>query len=163
MKYRWIALALLPIAAVAQAEVTVNFVNPEKFSDIRDNSGFSDKDVLKDIDAYLVAQFAKRLPGRDVVVSVTDVNLAGEVEPVRGMSQWLRVMRSVTSPSMELSYEIREGGQVVQQGKARLRDMDYQNGLSSFANSDPLRYEKRMIDNWLRKEFSPAVASAATS
>lgn len=161
MKYRWIALALLPLAGALQAGVTVNFVNPDKFSDIRDNSGFADKGVLKDIEAYLVTQIEKRVPGRDVVISVTDINLAGEVEPVIGSGQSLRIMRATTSPSMEFSYEVRDGDKVVHQGKAQLRDMDYQHSVNSFVHGDPLRYEKRMIDEWLRKEFAPAVASLA--
>jgi hypothetical protein len=156
MKLCWIALALLPLAA--HADVKVDFVNPEKFSDIRDNTGFTDKAVLKDIEAYLVAQFGKRMPGRDVHISVTDVNLAGEIEPVGGMARWLRVMRTITSPSMELTYEIRDGEKVVQQGMSKLRDIDYQNGFSSLSSSDPLRYEKHMMDRWMDREFSRTVA-----
>lgn len=160
MKYRWIALALLPLAVAAQADVTVNFVNPDKFTDIRDNTGFSNKAVLKDIEAYLVTQFGKRMPGRDVVISVSDVNLAGEVEPVGRIGQQLRVMRAITSPSMDLSYEVREGDKVIQQGTATLRSLDYQSDqISPIASSDPLRYEKRMLQRWMDKEFSNTVAA----
>ena len=141
MKLRLIALALFSLATAAHAEVKVNFVNPDKFSDIRDNWGFSQKEVLKDIEAYLVAQVDKRLPGRDVSINVTDVNLAGEVEPVGRRAQWLRVMRSVTAPSMELNYEVREGDKVVVQGKAELRDMDYQHSFNTYSSGDPLRHE----------------------
>lgn len=161
MKYRWIALAMLPLAFAAQANVTVNFVNPEKFSDIRDNTGFSNQAVLKDIEAYLTTQFAKRMPDRDVVISVTDVNLAGEIEPIGRIGQQLRVMRPVTSPSMELSYEVREGDKVVQQGASTLRSLAYQSDLNSMSNSDPLRYEKRMMDRWMDKEFGRTVAATS--
>jgi len=161
MKYRWIALALFPLVVVAHADVKVDFVNPEKFSDIRDNTGFTNKAVLKDIEAYLVTQFGKRMPGKEVHISVTDVNLAGEIEPVGGMAQWLRVMRTVTSPSMELTYEIRDGDKVVQQGTAKLRDIDYQNSFNSMSSSDPLRYEKHMMDRWMDREFGRAVASGS--
>ncbi|MFT7772623.1 DUF3016 domain-containing protein [Roseateles sp.] len=163
MKTRWIALAVMAVAsAAAQADVKVNFVHSEKFSDIKDNNGFRDAEVLKDIEAHLVAQFEKRLPGRDVRVDVSDVDLAGEVEPFMWRGQWLRVMRTVTSPSIELSYEVREGDKVVQQGKTRLRDMNYQDGFNAYYSGDSLRYEKRMIDRWMQREFSPAVAAAST-
>jgi hypothetical protein len=160
MNTRWIALALLSLAAAAQADVQVNFVNPEKFTDIKDNNGFKNMEVLKDIEAYLVEQAGKRLPGRDVRIDVTDVDLAGEVEPFGRRMQWLRVMRAATSPSIELRYEVREGGKVVQQGQTRLRDMNYQDGFNSFSGSDPLRYEKRMLDRWMKQEFGTAVASS---
>lgn len=162
MKTRWIVLAVMALCSTAShADVQVNFVNPEKFSDTKDNNGFRQPDVLKDIEAHLVTQAEKRLPGRDVRIDVSDVDLAGEVEPFAWRGQWLRVMRAVTSPSIELSYEIREGGKVVQQGKTRLRDMNYQDGFNVYYSGDALRYEKRMIDRWMQREFSPVVAVVA--
>lgn len=160
MTHRWIALGLLALAATAHADVQVKFVNPEKFTDIRDNNGFRQPDVLKDIEAYLVAEAGKRLPGRDVCFEVTDVDLAGEVEPFGRRGQWLRVMRTVTSPAMELKYEIREGDKVVRKGEAKLRELDYQNTLHGISDSDPLRYEKQMLSHWMQREFSPELATA---
>jgi hypothetical protein len=160
MKYRWIALGLLALSAAAQADVKVNFVNPEKFSDIKDNNGFKQMDVLKDIEAHLVAAAGKRLPGRDVRIDVTDVDLAGEVEPFGRRMQWLRVMRTVTLPSIAFNYEVSEGGKVVQQGEVRLRDMNYQDGFNGYTGGDSLPYEKRMIDRWFKEQFSPSVAAA---
>ena len=84
----------------------------------------------------------------------------GEVEPFARQIQWLRVMRTVTLPSITLSYEVREGGKVVRQGQARLRDMNYQDGFNRYSSGEALRYEKRMIDRWCEREFSPAVAAA---
>lgn len=160
---RRLGLASLTLVAVAaQADVTVNFVNPEKFSDIRDKDGFQQPAVLKDIEAHLVAEAQKVLPGRNVRFDVTDVDLAGEIEPVGRRAQWLRVMRSVTSPAMTLKYEVRDGDKVVAQGEAKLRDMDYQNGFNTFSDSDPLRYEKRMIDRWMERELSPRLGLAPT-
>lgn len=161
MKTRWITLALVALlSSAAQADVQVNFVRPESFSDTKDNNGFRQPEVLKDLQAHLVSQFEKRLPGRDVRIDVTDVDLAGEVEPFVWRGQWLRVMRSVTSPSIELSYQVLDGGKVVQEGKTRLRDMNYQDGFNAYSSGDTLRYEKRMIDRWIQREFATQVASA---
>lgn len=160
MKYHWIALSLMAVAATASADVQVNFVQPEKFSDIKDNHGFKRLELLQDIEAHLVQQAEKRLPGRDVRINVTDVDLAGEVEPFGRHMQWLRVMRTVTLPTIVFNYEIREGDKVVQQGEARLRDMNYQDGFYGYAGGDALRAEKRMIDRWFKEEFSPKVAVA---
>ena len=158
MKYRWIALGLLALTAAARADVQVKFVEPEKFSDIKDNNGFRQMDVLKDIEAHLVEQAGKYLPGRDVRINVTDVNLAGEVEPFGRRMDWLRVMRTVTLPSIAMTYEVLEAGKVVRQGEVNLRDMNYQDGFNSYSSSDTLRYEKRMIDRWFKNEFSAKVA-----
>lgn len=158
MKLSWIAVGLLSLSTLAQADVTVSFEKPETFSDIKDNNGFRQPDQLKDLAAYMVAAAGQALPGKEVRLDVTDVDLAGEVEPVGRHGQWLRVMRSVTSPAITLRYEVREGGQVVRQGEARLRDMDYQNAFNHYASGDPLRYEKRMFDRWLKQEFGAGAA-----
>jgi len=161
MKSRWIVCAALAaLASAAQADVEVNFIKPESFSDIRDNHGFRKPEVLDDLKVHLVAEFQKRLPGKDVRVDVTDVDLAGEYEPFFWRGQGLRVLRSYTAPSIELSYEVRDGGKVVQQGQTRLRDMNYQDNFNSFDTGDPLRYEKRMLDRWIQRDLSPAVAVA---
>ena len=160
MKYRWIAFALFTLAATARADVRVNFIGSEKFSDIKDNNGFRQPEVLKDIEAYLVEQVGKRLPGRDVQINVTDVDLAGEVEPFGRRMQWLRVMRTVTLPAIAFNYEVREGDKVVRQGEVKLRDMNYQDGFNGYSSSDTLRYEKRMLDRWLKQEFGATVTAA---
>lgn len=162
MNHRWIALGLLALTATAQADVHVNFVKPETFVDIKDNNGFRQDDVLKDIEAHLIAQAQKYLPGRDVRINVTDVDLAGHVEPFGPSATWVRVMRTVTLPSISLNYEVLDGGKVVQQGEARLRDMNYQDGFIGYFSSDTLRYEKRMIDRWFQGEFRTTTAAAST-
>lgn len=161
MNFRWISLGLLALATTAvQADVQVNFVKPETFVDIKDNHGFKDDDVLKDIEKHLVEQAQKYLPGRDVRINVTDVDLAGNVEPFGRSWAWVRVMRTVTLPSISFDYEVRDGDKVVLQGKAMLRDMNYQDGFNNYFSSDTLRYEKRMIDRWFQNEFRMTAAAA---
>ena len=80
MKFRLITLGLLAFAATAHADVQVNFLNPDKFIDIKDNNGFRDESVLKDIEKHFVEQAQKYLPGKDVRIDVTDVDLAGNVD-----------------------------------------------------------------------------------
>ena len=160
MKYRLMGLALWCAAAAAHADVQVKFVNPEKFSDIKDNNGFRQMAVLKDLEAHFVEQAGKYLPGRDVRINVTDVNLAGEVEPFGRRMDWLRVMRTVTLPSITMNYEVLEAGKVVRHGEVNLRDMNYQDGFNSYSGGDALRYEKRMIDRWFKDEFNAKVAGA---
>jgi len=159
MKHRWIAVGLLAAVAAAQADVQVNFVHPDKFSDIRDNNGFRNEQALTELKAYMAKAATQLLPERDIRFDVTDVNLAGEVEPWHH-GQWLRVMRATTPPSMTLRYEVREDDKVVQQGEATLRDITYQDrGTLPFFSSDPLRYEKGMLDRWMKGEFSPKLAA----
>jgi hypothetical protein len=147
------------VALAAPGAIQVRFVEPEKFSDLKDNSGFRRLGVLKEIEAHFVEQAARRLPGQELRIEVTDVDLAGEVEPWGRRGEWLRVMRTITVPGIHLRYELLQGGQVVRQGESQLRDLDYQSGWNAYSSGDPLRYERRMIDRWLDREFGAAVAT----
>lgn len=158
MNKHWMAWALLACAGLAQAEVKVSFTEPEKFTDIRGNSGFNRPEVLGELEAHLRKQAEKYLPGREVVLEVTDVDLAGEVEPIWRSGQWLRLLRDVTLPAISLKYEVREQGQVVRQGEMRMRDLGYRDGFNRYPESDPLRYERRMIDRSFEKEFGAPAA-----
>jgi hypothetical protein len=154
------AIAVL-LAASAQAEVSVKFIDPAKFSDIKDNTGFPHQEILKDIEAHLVEQAGRRLVGQDLSIEVTDVDLAGDVQPIGRRMDLLRVMRPVTSPAIELRYELREGGKVVRTGTAKLRDMSYQDSINTYPSGDPLRYERRMLDRWLDQEFGRVKSAGA--
>ncbi len=44
-------------------------------------------------------------------------------------------------------------GQVLAQGSRKLSDLGYLQRTMRPTNSDSLRYEKQLIDDWLREEF----------
>ncbi len=163
MKFTRLCLVLGLVVAQAMgpgalADVRVSFVDPEHFSDIRDNDGFKRTEVLREIEQHFISQLGKRLGERDLRIEVTDVDLAGEVRPVWRNGQWLRVIRPIFSPAISLRYQVMEGGQLLRSGEAKLRDMSFMDTYNSYSSGDPLRYERRMIDRWLDSEFPPAVA-----
>jgi len=45
---------------------------------------------------------------------------------------------------------------LIDEGERKLRDMMYLNNVNVLSNTDSLRYEKRMIDDWARREFRVA-------
>jgi hypothetical protein len=56
---------------------------------------------------------------------------------------------------MELNYAIEQNGQVIKSGQSQLQDMNYQQTFSHYFDSEPLRYEKQMIDDWFDKTIAP--------
>lgn len=156
------ALAALPSFAAdpgAAGQVEVTFENPDKFRDIKDSSMDTEKGReanLALIRQYIEERGARLLaPGQKLSVTVTDIDLAGEYEPWRGPSaQDVRIVKSIYPPRFELSYRVTDAtGTVVKEGKSKLSDMNFQNNVSSANTSDPLRYEKRLLDDWLRSEL----------
>ena len=60
------ALMLAMAGPAAAAEVKVNFLDVQHYSDIKDNDGFPRPEVLKDLEVHLVKLAQSHLPGRDV-------------------------------------------------------------------------------------------------
>lgn len=135
-------------AGMASAEVTVNYVESDKFSDLP-FSPWEREGVLKQLSEHF-AKLGERLPqGQDLAIEVTDIDLAGREYPSARSGRDLRVMKGMADwPTMKLRYSLTQDGKVLKGGEARLSDMSYQQRISRFSDSDGLRYEKRMIDDW---------------
>ena len=54
-------------------------------------------------------------------------------------------------PVMELRYTLSANGQVLSSGNAKLADMNYLQRGSRLHDSDRLRFEKRMIQEWFNE------------
>ena len=81
------------MASVAQAQAEVSFVKPENFSDIGFNS--SDRTTaMKQLEDHFKALAARELPGKQLKIEVTDVDLAGELEPSARIDR-LRILREM--------------------------------------------------------------------
>ena len=151
----WIAAALLLAAAGAASAggVTVKYQEPERFSDVplweQDRNA-----VLKELTAHF-QHLAKQLPAnQQLTVTVTDLDLAGRVEPRRRTIQDIRVLRGQADwPTMELQYTLEQDGKVIASGTDRLSNMAYLDHFNRYADSDTLRYEKPMVDEWFKKNF----------
>ena len=89
-------------------------------------------------------------------MDVKDVDLAGREYPTRGVRD-LRIVRSngVDWPRIDLQYAVEQDGQVLRSGAAELRDMSLMDRIGRANDSDALRYEKRMIDDWFYSAILP--------
>ena len=150
-----VAGSLLLASVAASAAVTVNFVKPDDYPDMP----FSPSDraaILKDLGDHFT-KLGKNLPdGTDVQIDVLDLDLAGRLEPSRRGDRDLRVLRGGADwPRMRVHYSVESGGKVVNSGDAQLQDMNYQFNARRVNDSDPLRYEKQMIDEWFYKTIAP--------
>lgn len=151
----WIAAALLLAAAGAASagSVTVQYQEPDKFMDMP----YWEQDreqVLKELTAHF-ERLAKQLPANQhLAVTVTDIDLAGRVEPRRRTMHDIRVLRGGADwPTMELQYALEQDGKVLSSGSDRLSNMLYLDRMNRYTDGDTLRYEKPMLDEWFKKSF----------
>jgi len=152
------ALALLASGA-AWADVSVTFVKPEEFTDMP-RSQIERERLQKDFAQYF-ASLNKQLPaGQNLKIEVLDIDLAGQLWPRRSGGEDIRIMRGGADwPQMRLRYTLEENGQTLRSGDERLSNMNYQQRMGRHSDSDALRYEKQMIDEWFGKTIVPKVAS----
>jgi len=159
---RLLCLACLALAAaVAQAATTpdavsVRYKDPQHFTEAMRSRGVH----LANPDAYLaplkahIVQRAARIlaPGQRLEIEVTDVVLAGAYEPWRGPDfNDVRIVKDIYPPRIDLNFTLYGAdGKVLRQGQRKLRNAAFLSS-SSPVDQDSLRYEKSLIDRWLRR------------
>ncbi|MBO9662169.1 DUF3016 domain-containing protein [Dokdonella sp.] len=153
--------ATAPADPNAAARVNVDWTSPEAFADVRENPGpgvgrQKPEEWLPTLAKYLRGRADSMLPaGEHLAVTFTDIKRAGSYEPWRG-PQWndVRVVKDIYPPRIDLRFTLTDAsGKVLGEGERKLTDPGYLT-RGTIDNDDPLRYEKRMLDDWLRREFA---------
>jgi hypothetical protein len=167
---RWIFLSLVamaathpvsaePKAATTSSRIQVAFVNPEKFTDFKADAAGSQRgreNYLGQLKSYLVLQAGAQLPqGERLSVSITNIDMAGEFEPWRGQSLTnVRVVKDQYPPCIDLSFKLIDAkGSVIRENTRQLRNLSFMRD-ASINRQDPLRHEKNLLDDWLRRELA---------
>jgi hypothetical protein len=143
--------------AAPRAEVT--FSDPDNFTDAADGQRGSDygrEANLAEMREHVLRRANSYVPeGQKLEVTVTDIDLAGEIEPWRSpQAHDVRIIKDIYAPRIDLTYRLIDTatGAVVKEGESRLRDLTF--NMNIHANRNDRRvYEKALLDDWLRKEF----------
>lgn len=156
-------LALASVAATAAQEpssrVQVAWAPNEKLTEVKNNptrrGWLRPNEWQKELGDELRRQGERFLPpGEQLQVTFDDIKLAGEFEPWRGPTlDEVRIMKDIYPPRADISYRLLAAdGHVLREGTAKLADTSYlQRAVPN--NTDPLRYDKRMLGDWMRREF----------
>lgn len=139
--------------AAAHASVTVEYGNPDRFTDAGDRSSDPVK-IMKALAAYMKQVGEQVVPaGTDVRIEVLDLDRAGHTR--MNLPAEMRIMSGrADPPCMDVRYTVTTGGQTNEPRKERVCDVNYLRPLGPReSENDPLVYEKRMISEWLRQRF----------
>jgi hypothetical protein len=152
-----LALGFAAPAAPQADRVQVVFVDPEKFADVRD--GYTQTEsartfFLDEIRRHIQQRATARLgEGETLRVTITEVHLAGDYQARTPNVTNVRIVREVTPARIDLGFRlVRADGTVVTEGERRLRSTGYPVGVG-IDPSDPLVYEKVLLDDWLRQDL----------
>ena len=147
-----------PAPATADARVEVTWNPPDELSEVRQAVRPQRQpplEWLEKLAAHLRHRADQVLPaGERLKVKITDIKLAGDYEPWHGPRfDDVRIVKDIYPPRIDLHYTlIGSDGTTLREGDAKLRDPAFLS-RSSANDSDSLRYEKRLLDDWLRREF----------
>ena len=134
--------------------VNVSWADPATFSEHSCDFAPGGRDIewVRDLAKYTRERADKVLPaGARLDVRFSDIDRAGECLPTMH-GQQIRIIRDIYPPRIELHYKLSGNGVAAGEADAKLVDLAFMmNPPGLPGNSDPLRYEKRVIDDWLRK------------
>jgi hypothetical protein len=158
------ATTLFAAPPAANTHVEVIFDHPENFTDVKDGNMGSEKgrdNYLALIKEHIQQRAARYLmEGQTLTLTFTNIDMAGDFEPWRGPDfSDVRIVKEIYPPRMHFSYKLVDAsGAVVKEGQEKLIDMSFQMTASPIDAQDSLRYEKAMLDNWLRDKIQPSKA-----
>lgn len=153
-----------PRALPAEGRVSVAWTDPAQFTEIRHSRNRWEAkrgDWVRQLAEHLQTRAEERLPeGQQLDVTITDIRRAGSYEPWHGMQlDHVRMMRDIYWPRIELSFRrLDAAGNVLEEGERTLSDAAYLSNTSMGRRNDLLRYEKSLLDQWLRREFDSSDA-----
>lgn len=147
-----------PRALEGDAPVAVSWTDPAQFSEIRNSRNRWEArrgDWVRQLAEHLQEEAEAHLAqGERLEVVITDIERAGDYEPAAGRGQDIRVIREIYPPRLSLRFKRVAGdGTIVDQGERKLVDMGFMTTGTGIFDSDPLRYEKRLIDDWVRRDL----------
>lgn len=150
------ALTLASTAALAAGQVEVSFRPADQLSDV--GRGIDRERNVKALADHFKSLAAQLPDGQALKVEVLDVDMAGEVRPMRRVDE-IRVLKgSADWPTMHLRWTLAGGGQTLKSGEDRLSDLAYLSHSLRSGENRPVAYEARMIDRW----FAARVLGAKT-
>ena len=154
---RALAAALLAAGSISAAQagtVAVTYGNPDRFTDAGDRNSDPVK-VMKDLEQFLQKMGGKYLPENAILrIEVLDLDRAGR--PHMNLPTEIRVMSGKADfPCVELRYTLETDGKAAPDKRERVCDVDYLTPFGSRGDEhDPLVYEKRMLERWMKERFA---------
>jgi len=137
-------------------DITVNFQDQDKFTDVRETAnGGTSQFYLDVLGKFLKETAAARLTaGEKLSVTFTDIDLAGDIRP--GQINDIRIVKDIYRPRMTLHFQLTDtSGAVVKEGDRTISDLSFMQNINPIGQNEALRYDKALIADWIRKEFTP--------
>lgn len=145
---------------VLPERVQVAWAPPKQLSEVQNNPMqygiLRPADWMKTLGDYMRVRADRVLPpGQQLQITIDDITLAGSFEPWHAVSlDDARFMKDIYPPRLKLHYKLTASdGSTLREKEVRLIDLGYLQHVGLPTDIDPLRYDKRQIDDWVKREF----------
>ncbi|OBP16161.1 hypothetical protein A5320_01710 [Rheinheimera sp. SA_1] len=151
--------------AATTSAVKMTWLNPEKFSDIRPANGSRkayQERVMKAFDKILGDLAEKLPPGYSMEISVKDIDLAGDVNPMYRIDNTdIRVIKDIYFPRIKLDYVLFDQNKqpIRQESDVKIKDMGFMTSNHIGYQSREFAYEHEMLKKWFNKVIVPQTVS----
>lgn len=146
----------------AAGTLSVDFDDPKSYTDIEMGAITTDKDrqyVIKQLRETFAKAAERYLPdGYAMSVTVKDVDLAGDQDPLYSPNQDIRVYKDIYAPRIKLAYHIADmHGETMDQGSVSLSDLYYLWDIST-RRKDVTYYVSKLIADWMRRDIGRSLS-----
>ena len=144
------------------ARVQVAWAPPADLTEVQDNPMrygiMRPADWMQALGDYMRVRADRVLPaGQQLHVTIQDITLAGSFEPWHVHAPGLddaRFVKDIYPPRLKLHYTLMASdGSILREKDVRLLDLGFMQHVGLPTDTDPLRYDKRQILDWLNHEF----------
>ncbi|WP_232630985.1 DUF3016 domain-containing protein [Methylobacterium sp. Leaf118] len=150
-------LGALAIPGPALAQVSVRFVEPERYTDAQNRfgSGVSLRVTLAEM-RRLFETLGNRVlaPGQSLDIAVLDIDLAGMDQPGANAPFGLRVVNDVTPPRFHLRYALREGRRTVLSAEETVSDLNFLMRYARASSGQTFFYERELLRDWFQARIA---------
>jgi hypothetical protein len=151
------ALNASPAVSAQASNVTIQYVTPEKFTDFRiygRDAQWSASYFAGQISDGLRPVLNRRVPGAELTLRFTDIDLAGRYGNSSRGGRNVRVTRGLIAPArLSFIFLLQDSsGRTLASGSTRITDTSNPSSLANRqrSGSQPLYYEKQMLEKWLK-------------
>lgn len=145
-----VALSTLAGTAQAAGTVQVNFVGTDQYSDAG-RGAFDVERTTKALAEHLKTLGKALADGQVLNLTITDIDLAGELRPARNGSE-VRVLRGRADwPRIDVNYTLTRADGTLTAGQAKISDMNYMYSNVGLSRGEAHAYENRMLHRWVQE------------
>lgn len=161
-----VALFMMVVSNIVSAQIdakylneaiSVTWLNPEKYRDV-DTANMNKikyrQQVMDNLEKYIHKELADyAVKGQTITINVHDLDLAGDVRPIIGQINDIRIVKSIYPPMIDIQYVLSDAkGSVIKENRKKYRDLGF--NVSSISSSrHSFGYEKAMLKKLFKSEF----------